>query len=78
MVELTQAELLVDGREGMRCYCVSLRWSSGISSRYVVFETEFPRAAKRIQETIDATKDMNVTERLRYIQGKMEEWRISG
>lgn len=74
MVELLQAAIRVDGREGMRCYCVSLLWSSGVSQSYVVFETEFPRAAKRIQATMDATKDMNVTERLRYIQGNLG-WR---
>jgi len=67
MVELIQAELQVDGREGMRCYCVSLRWSSGVSHSMVIFETEFPKKAKQIQDIMDATKDMTVSQRLKYI-----------
>ena len=68
MVELIQANLQVDGREGVRCYCVSLRWSNGVSSTMVVFENEFPKKAKQIQDIIDATKEMSVIDRLRYIE----------
>lgn len=67
MVELIEAHLQVDGREGMRCYCVSLRWSSGVSHTMVIFETEFPKKAKQIQDIMDATKDMSITDRLKYI-----------
>lgn len=74
MVELLEANLQVSGREGVRCYWASLRWSSGVSKQYVIFETEFPKLAKRIQELMDVTKEMNVSERLRHIQEKLAEW----
>lgn len=73
MVELIQANLQVDGREGVRCYCVSLRWSNGLSSTMVVFENEFPKKAKQIQDIIDATKEMTVTQRLSYIQEQINK-----
>lgn len=67
MIELLQACFSVDGEIGDRWYQVNLRWSSGVAEHAVILEREFPQKAQQIQDLIDTTKEMTVSERLNYI-----------